>query len=150
VHRGQDQARYQLLSERLEQIIIELKDEWDQQLLAFQDLREDIMEDRRDNPHNLSPVESALFGLLLAELATSAEAIDDPRYVEASREIYLKAAQTIYIRDFWKKKQDVEDLRKEILVILVTHDLGDFHRLEQVADKARDVVQQNRADIPRA
>src|SRR5690606_10045757 len=49
VHRGQDPARYQLLSERLEQIITELKDEWDQQLLAFKDLMADIVEDRRDN-----------------------------------------------------------------------------------------------------
>ncbi|MFI7708009.1 type I restriction endonuclease subunit R [Nonomuraea sp. NPDC049480] len=150
VHRGQDPARYQRLSERLVQILTELKDEWDQQLLAFKDLMEDIVEDRRDNPHNLSPVENALFGLLLTELATSAEAVDDPRYVEASREIYLKATRTIHLRDFWKKRQDVEDFRKEILEILVTHDLGDFHRLDQVADKARDVVQQNRADIPRA
>ena len=149
IHRGQDPARYQRLSERLEQILTELKDDWDQQLIALKDLMTDIVEDRRDNPHDLSPVENALLGLLLEELATSDDALNDPRFVEAAREIHRKASQTIHRRDFWKKRADVEDFRKDIFLILVNHNLGDLQELEQVADKAREVVWHNRADIPK-
>jgi len=149
VHRGQDPAHYQLLSERLEQILVELKDDWDQQVLAFRKLMTDITEDRRDNPHDLGPVENALYGLLLSELATSAEDIGDPRFVEACREIHRLAVRTVHLRDFWRKRTDVEDFRKGIFEVLVTRNLGDFHLLDQVADKACDVIRSNQADIPK-
>src|SRR5262249_30033718 len=50
VHRGEDPARYQRLSERLEQILEELKNDWDQQVLALQGLLTDLAEETPRNP----------------------------------------------------------------------------------------------------
>ncbi|MEO3807059.1 HsdR family type I site-specific deoxyribonuclease [Nonomuraea sp. B1E8] len=150
VNAGQDPARYQLLSERLEQILTELKDDWDAQLLAFKDLMADVVEDRRDNPHEFSPAEFALYGVLLQELATSDADLEDQRFVKATREIIRLAGRTIHRHGFWDKRPDVADFRDEIFEILVTADLGDVHQLEKVADKARDAVKNNHATIPKA
>ncbi|MCP2318257.1 type I restriction enzyme, R subunit [Nocardia amikacinitolerans] len=149
VHASQDPARYKLLSERLEQILTELKDDWNAQLSAFKNLIADVMDDRRDNPHNFSPAEFAIYGLLVQELATSADDIQDERFADASREIVALARRTIHRRDFWSKRPDVADFRSEIFEILVMSDLGDLQNLELVADKVRDVVKNNHMAIPK-
>ncbi|MGW5218717.1 type I restriction endonuclease subunit R [Nocardia sp. NPDC004085] len=149
VHASQDPARYQLLSERLEQILTELKDDWAAQLTAFKDLIVDVVEDRRDNPHDFSPAEFAIYGLLVQELATSADDIHEERFANASREIVALASRAIHRRDFWSKRPDVADFRSEIFEILVMSDLGDLEQLELVADKVRDVVKNNHAAIPK-
>ncbi|MBF6332357.1 type I restriction endonuclease subunit R [Nocardia transvalensis] len=150
VHAGQDPARYQLLSERLEQILTELKDDWDAQLSAFRDLVTDVVDDHRDNPHDFSAAEFAVYGLLVQELATSDEDIHDHRFVDAAREIVALASRTIHRRDFWTKRSDVADFRSEIFEILAMSDLGELEHLELVADKTRDIVKDNSATIPRA
>jgi type I restriction enzyme R subunit len=150
VHAGQDPARYQRLSERLEQILTELKDDWDAQLLAFKDLMADVVEDRRDNQHNFSPAEYAIYGLLIQELATSDEAIHEERFVNAAREIVAWASRVIHRRDFWSKPPDIAALRSKIFEILAENDFGDLDHLGVIADKARDVVKNNRATIPKA
>ncbi|MEU6722862.1 HsdR family type I site-specific deoxyribonuclease [Nonomuraea wenchangensis] len=150
VNAGQDPRRYQLLSERLERILIELKDDFDAQLAALKDLMTDVVEDRRENPHGFSAAEIALYGVLLQELATSDADLNDQRYVQVTQDIIRLASRTIHRHGFWDKRPDVADFRDEIFEILVTADLGDVHQLEQVADKARDAVKNNHATIPKA
>nr|WP_062337398.1 HsdR family type I site-specific deoxyribonuclease [Herbidospora sakaeratensis] len=150
VNAGQDPARYQLLSERLEQILVELKDDWDAQLLAFKDLIAEVVDDGRDNPHGFSPAEFALYGLLLQEFATSDDDVHDPKFVDTARAIIRLASGTIHRHGFWDKRPDVADFRNEIFEVLVAADLDDIARLETVADKARDAVRENRVTIPRA
>ncbi|WP_436944035.1 type I restriction endonuclease subunit R [Streptomyces sp. SudanB25_2051] len=149
VHRGEDPARYQLLSERLEQILIELKDDWDQQALALRNLLTEITEKPQENPHGLSEVESRLYGLILSELATSAEEAQDRRYVSAARQVHQAATQTIHRRDFWMKRVDQEDFRLGIFNLLYQHELGDYQQLDQLAGKLLDVIKHNRQRIPR-
>ncbi|WP_214104592.1 type I restriction endonuclease subunit R [Acrocarpospora catenulata] len=150
VHRGTDPVRYQRLSERLEKILVELKDEWDQQLLALEELVTDIVEENdEDNPHGLSAVEQRLHRLLVDELATSDEGIRDERYVDATRQIYGMAYTIIHRRDFWAKRTDVEDFRRDIFSILIAHDLGDVTRLDALATRVRDLIKSNQKDVPR-
>ncbi|MFH8935000.1 type I restriction endonuclease subunit R [Streptomyces griseosporeus] len=149
VHRGEDPARYQLLSQRLEQILAELKDEWDQQVLALRDLITEVTEAPQENPHDLSDVETRLYGLILSELATSAEEVQDKRYAEAAREVHQIATQTIHRRDFWMKRVDQEDFRLGIFNLLYQRELGDYSQLDQLAGKLLDVIKHNRQRIPR-
>ncbi|GGX55876.1 type I restriction enzyme [Streptomyces minutiscleroticus] len=149
VHRGEDPARYQLLSERLEQIITEMKDEWDQQVLALRDLITEMTEDPQENPHGLSEVETRLYGLILSELATSVEDVHELRYAEAAREIHEMATQTIHRRDFWMKRMDQEDFRLGIFSLLHQGALGGYEQLDQLAGKLLDVIRHNRGRIPR-
>ncbi|WP_433015886.1 type I restriction endonuclease subunit R [Kribbella sp. CA-294648] len=147
VHASEDPARYQLLSERLERILTELKDDWDAQLLAFNSLMDDAVEDRRDNPHSFGPAEFAVYGLLIQELASSDDDIRNERFIDATREIVMLASRTIYRRDFWSKRSDVSDFRGEIFEVLVTHNLGKIEQLEVIADKIRDAVKNNHLAI---
>ncbi|MFJ5551504.1 type I restriction endonuclease subunit R [Streptomyces sp. NPDC093225] len=149
VHRGEDPARYQLLSERLDRIITELKDEWDQQVLALRGLITEITEDPQQNPHGLGEVETRLYGLILSELATSVEDVHELRYAEAAREILEMATQTIHRRDFWMKRVDQEDLRLGIFSSLYQRELGDYEQLDQLAGKLLDVIRHNRGRIRR-
>jgi type I restriction enzyme R subunit len=149
VHRAQDPARYQLLSERLEQILVELKDDWDQQVIVLNAFIAEVVDDKQDNPHNLSRVELSLYGLLLSELATSDEEARDERYVEAAKEIHRKASVTIHRRDFWHKRVDVEDFRRDIFAILFDRNLGGVERLDKLAGDLCDVIKANQTDVPR-
>ncbi|MGW4511756.1 type I restriction endonuclease subunit R [Streptomyces sp. NPDC004393] len=149
VHRGEDPARYQLLSERLEKILTELKDDWDQQVLALRDLITKLTEEHQENPHGLSEVETRLYGLILSELATSAEEAQDQRYAEAAQEVHQVAAQTIHRRDFWMKRVDQEDFRLGIFNLLYQRELGDYRQLDDLAGKLLDVIKRNRQHIPR-
>ncbi|MFI8218717.1 type I restriction endonuclease subunit R [Streptomyces sp. NPDC085932] len=149
VHRGEDPARYQLLSERLEKILTELKDDWDQQVLALRDLIIEVTQEHQENPHGLSEVETRLYGLILSELATSAEEAQDQRYAEIAREVHQVAAQTIHRRDFWMKRVDQEDFRLGIFNLLYQRELGDYRALDQLAGKLLEVIKHNRQRIPR-
>ncbi|MEU4323891.1 type I restriction endonuclease subunit R [Nonomuraea dietziae] len=150
VNAGQDPARYQRLSERLERILTELKDDWDAQLAAFKDLMADAVKDERDNPHGFSPAEFALYGLLVQEFAVPEDDLNDPRFVETSKDIIRLASRTIHRHGFWGKRPDVADFRNEIFEMLVAANLGDVDRLETVADRARDTVKENHTTIPKA
>lgn len=149
VHRGEDPARYQLLSERLEKILTELKDDWDQQVLALRDLITEVAEERQENPHGLSDVETRLYGLILSELATSAEEVQDRQYADGAREVHDIAMKTIHRRDFWMKRVDQDELRLNIFNLLYQRELGDYRQLDQLADKLLDVIKHNRHRIPR-
>lgn len=152
VHRGEDPARYQQLSERLEKILIELKEDWEAQLIALRGLMDEIIDDKRETPHGLSKVEARLYGLLVGELATSPEEAQDARYADVAREIHRKATVTIHRTDFWSKPKDQEDFRRDIVEVLFGTGLGGFDQLERLdalATQLLDVIRNNRRDIPR-
>lgn len=151
VHRGEDPARYQRLSERLEQILTEIKDNWDQQVLALRDLMTDIVQDAPENPFDLSEVEARLYRTITTELATSPEeALNDVRFADAARDIHLRAAHVIHRQDFWRKSADQEELRLEIFGILHERGLGEYDQLDQLATTLLDVVKSNSHLISRA
>lgn len=73
VHFGEDPARYRRLSGRLEEILAEHKDNWEQQALFFSELIEEIKvhESRTDDSgSSLNRTEEALYGLVLEHTAT--------------------------------------------------------------------------------
>ncbi|MEV0974984.1 type I restriction endonuclease subunit R [Microtetraspora glauca] len=151
IHGGEDPARYQLLSERLEKILTELKDDWDQQVLALKSLMTEITEEKQENLFGLSETEARLHRTITAGLATSPEeALTDARFADVAREVHLKAAQTIHRQDFWRKRYDQDVLRDDIFVILHERDLGEYEQLDQLATELFDVIKSNRHFIQRA
>ncbi|GAB1821046.1 type I restriction endonuclease subunit R [Herbidospora sp. RD11066] len=147
---GEDPARYQMLSERLEKILTELKDEWDQQVIALRDLMTDIVQEKQENPFGLSEIEARVHRTITAELATSPEeALTEERFADAAREIHLKATRTIHRQDFWRKRVDQNDFRLDIFAILHERNFGEYERLDQLATDLLDVIKSNRHLIPR-
>ncbi|GAA1775143.1 type I restriction endonuclease subunit R [Actinomadura chokoriensis] len=152
VNKAKDPAYYQRLSERLEEILQQLKDDWTQQILALEGLITELREDAPENPHNLSPVEGALYGVLAQEIATSD---DDPRIpdcVDAAQDVYHRAAEVIHRKDFWhsSKETDREEFRSEICGILFGRRLATAQDVEKLAGRLFEVIKANRERIPRS
>jgi hypothetical protein len=94
---AKDPRRYRLLSERLAEILQQHQDEWEQQIHALGDLLVDLERDRPAEDDPLSPVERALYGVLLEETATDGvvDEATDRRLVDFSTKIQNVAVETI-------------------------------------------------------
>jgi type I restriction enzyme R subunit len=151
VNFDRDPRRYKLLSQRLEEILREHKENWEQQVLALQDLLADLQRDRRDEDDPLSPVERALYGVLLEETATDGvvDEVFDQRLSDFVVKVHDMAAGHIHRRDFWRHQVDQADFTRLIAQTLIAEDICELEQVSSLADKLFDVVRANRKDIPR-
>ncbi|GAA4231288.1 type I restriction enzyme R subunit [Streptosporangium album] len=151
VHRAEDPTRYQLLSRRLEEILGQLVTDWEEQVLALQELMTQMTDEQPKNPFGLSKVESALYGTILAETATSADDAQNKHLADVARTLHRIAAATIHRTDFWStgKQVDQEDFRRHIFRVLDDERVGAFDQLPKLASLLFDVIKSNRQYIPR-
>ena len=70
VNIDEDPVYYKKLSERLEQIIQDYEDKWDELVQLLLDLRDNIEEDHKQQATDLglSPTELSFYNILIAEL----------------------------------------------------------------------------------
>ncbi|WP_327044841.1 type I restriction endonuclease subunit R [Microbispora sp. NBC_01189] len=151
VHAGEDPHRYQLLSERLKKILEELADDIEAQVRALQGLLTEIVEERPENPHGLGDVETALYGVLLGETATSADDAQDTALVDVTRKVYALAVETVHRTDFWKqaKRTDQEKFRRRISGLLFEAEVCDEDDLKKISSQLLDVIRHNQRRIPK-
>jgi type I restriction enzyme, R subunit len=122
----EDPTRYRRLSERLEQVLDEHRDNWEQQAFALSEFLDKIKGDDARTSHGdsstASRVESALYGLLAEETATDGviTAEQAERLGGFSRKLYDLALTRTKKRDFWRHPADQADFTKEITVALIT------------------------------
>ncbi|GLZ09170.1 type I restriction enzyme [Actinomadura sp. NBRC 104412] len=150
VHRGKDPRRYRLLSERLEEILRDYADDFEQQAVLLARLVAELREDRPadDDPRN--PVESALYGVLLE--GTARDGVIEP---EADRVLWDiatavldMAVQATHRRDFWRRPVDQEKLQHDIARRLIAGDV-DLTKVQALADELMSVIRHWRLDLPR-
>jgi len=148
---GKDPRRYRLLSERLAEILRQHQDEWEQQIHALGDLLGDLERDRPAADDQLSPVERALYGMLLEETATDGivDETTDRRLVDFSTKIQNVAVETIHRRDFWRQPVDQRDFSALIAQRLLVDDICEPVQAQALADKLFEVIKHNRERIPR-
>jgi type I restriction enzyme R subunit len=151
VNFGKDPHRYRLLSERLAEILRQHQDDWEQQIYALSDLLADLERDQPAEDDPLTPVERALYGVLLEETATDGivDKTTDKRLVDFSTKIQNVAVETIHRRDFWRRQVDQRDFTKDIAQRLIVDDICDPVQAAALADKLFDVIRHNRQRIPR-
>ncbi|MFC7642636.1 type I restriction endonuclease subunit R [Streptosporangium lutulentum] len=151
IHLAEDPARYQQLSERLEEILEQLATDWEQQVIALRDLLTQVKDEQPENPFGLSKVESALYGVILTETATSADDAQSEHLADVARTLHRVAAETIHRTDFWSagKQVDQEDFLRRIFRVLDDARVGEFSQLPKLAAQLFDVVKSNRQYIPR-
>ncbi|WP_326828481.1 HsdR family type I site-specific deoxyribonuclease [Streptosporangium sp. NBC_01810] len=151
VHFDEDPARYRRLSERLEEILADYRENWEQQVLALGELVSELRDDRSPRPHDLSPVESALYGVLLAERASDGLADPDlgERVAGIARDLRRLAAEETSRRDFWRKTVDQTALTKRIAVMLVIKDICPPDGAADLGSRIFEVIRANRDRIGR-
>lgn len=151
VNFDRDPHRYTLLSQRLEEILRQHKENWEQQVLALQDLLTDVERDRPADDDPLSPVERALYGVLLGETATDGVVDDaaDRRLCDFVSKVHTLAVGEIHRRDFWRRQVDQANFTKLIAQTLIVDDACRLDQVDSLADKLFDVIRANRGAIPR-
>ncbi|WP_440099322.1 type I restriction endonuclease subunit R [Streptosporangium sp. H16] len=149
VHLAEDPERYRRLSERLERILEEFKENFEQQVLAFAALITEARDERPEYPHGLGPVEGPLYGVLLSETHRDGMLPEDAgaALADVARTIHGLAVEVTTRRDFWRKDADKEAFRHQIARELM--DVCRYQQIAELADKLFDVVESNRKGIVR-
>ncbi|WP_248959358.1 type I restriction endonuclease subunit R [Sphaerisporangium perillae] len=149
VHLAEDPERYRRLSERLERILEEFKENFEQQVLAFATLISEARDERPEYPHGLGPVEGPLYGVLLAETHHDGVLPADAgaALADVARTVHGLAVEVTTRRDFWHKETDKEAFRNQIARELL--DVCGYQQIAELADKLFDVIEHNRNKIVR-
>lgn len=143
IHFAEDPAHYRKLSERLEQILEEFSDNWDDlanTLFAFVD---DLRRSENLDVAGLDRDREAPFFRTLAEARV--EAVDptqpNAELAGACREMVGHIRQQLRTVDFWRNDPAQKRLRGWLVTFLDDHNLVDFNKLEATADQ---IMQQAR------
>lgn len=150
VNTGRDPHLYRRFSERLEEILREYAQDWEQQARELTRLIEDMRAAETDDDGPLSPVERALYGVLLERTAEDGvpDEETDRRLSAIATEIYYLAIQETARRDFWRGQVNQEGLRRQVAQRLILHDIGPLES-PAIADELVEVIRRNWASIPR-
>lgn len=151
INRGKDPRFYKRLSERLEEILRDYAENWEQQAALLADLVAELRTDRPASDDPLSPVERALYGVLLEE--TARDGVVDPEtdqlLCDISTGVYTLAQQVTHRRDFWRSPVDQEDFRLQTVQLLITKDAAAIDKVDSLADQLVEVIGHRRTEIPR-
>ncbi len=123
VNIDEDPVYYKKLSERLEQIIQDYEDKWDELVQLLLDLRKNIEEDHKQQATNLglSPTELSFYNILIAELggdetvnAEKAEQVK--RVVQSLVEMLGEATQIVGFFNKWDEQKRVKrDIKRAVI-----------------------------------
>lgn len=149
VHMDEDPVRYRRLSERLEEILAEHQDDWEQQALALAEFLARIQNEDGGASPAVSRLETALYSLLVEETVTDGiiSDSDGERLAAFCRTCHELAARRTTRPDFWRHPVDISDFTKEITVDLITGGLGSARAAPALADKLVDIIRANKEII---
>jgi type I restriction enzyme, R subunit len=152
-HIDTDPTHYQRLSEHLEQILVELKDQWEQLTLALADFLRVVTAGRAEADDGLDPNTEAPFHDLLAQELTG-----HGRLVTADLAGPLRAATVDIVQlvradiglvGFWDNAHRREQLRRAVIQRLDDarledgSDLFDYDWLRPIADRVVELAKHN-------
>ena len=155
-HWDEDPEHYDRLSERLEQIIEELGEQWEQLALALGDLLPEVRAGRRADDSGLDPVaEAPFYDLLKRELADEGRTLSIPgdallRDLTVDLVSHIRAE--IGLVGFWHNTYAQNALRAWVATRLAEPmidgaDLFDFARTSPVASRLMELAKANHARL---
>ena len=145
-HMDEDPEHYEQLSKRLDRILTELKDQWEQLVIALRDLVEDVHEGRQHDDTGLDPETQAPFlGVLKLAVCGDREADKDEleRLCKMTVELVEHIRREICLVEFWSKTQAQEDLHGWIVQTLDDHDILPWEQLPELADRLVELAKVN-------
>ena len=166
-HRDEDPVYYDRLSERLEKILEQYKEDWKAlQDRLFSDVIKPIREGREGDDTGLDPNKEAPFFSLLerevveADVAEEEISAPNPNYgdddlSDERREELAKVTvdmvghieQEVQAVDFWRNNAAQKQLRGWIVRYLDDHELVPFEKLEATADKIVDLAKNRHSHL---
>jgi type I restriction enzyme R subunit len=138
-HAQEDPVYYKKLSERLQDILRRLADNWEQRLAELRELQRKIEGGRPENEFGLDPfLEARFFDIIVEEAETERVLTPDQRKQVANltKEIVRMMRGHLKRVDFWRMPPNRIELANEIAVLLdQLPNLIRFQRHQQVADR---------------
>jgi len=151
-HFDEDPEHYEKLSERLDGILADMKDRWENLVAALQDFVQEVQEGRQADETGLDPETQAPFlGVLKHEVAGDGE-IGEKELRELCRttvELVDHIQTEIRMVGFWQTPHAQNVLRKEVIQFLDDQNLMPFERLDGVADRIMELAKVNQAKLTR-
>jgi len=143
LHIDQDPEHYQKLSERLDQILSELKAQWAELVKVLSKFVAEVQAGRQQDDTGLDPETQAPFlGVIRKEKGdVSPEELN--ALAQITIELVEHIQQEIRIVGFWRKAQAQEALRNWIVQFLDDHDVLEYDRLPEVADRLVELAKAN-------
>jgi type I restriction enzyme R subunit len=139
VHFEEDPVYFETLSERLEGILHDFEDRWNDLVDALKKFTDEVRAGRRGDETGLDPkTELPFLDLLLQEAANGQPVPKEQvaRCAELTVELVQHLRQEVQLVDFWRNAYAQNVLRKWVAVdFLDANDLVPFHRQEAVADR---------------
>jgi type I restriction enzyme, R subunit len=146
-HLNEDPTHYQKLSDRLEEILGDLEERWDELVLALEDLVDEAKQGRQmDDRTGLDPETQAPFFDLLKQESVGDDELEEDALDSLGNltvELVDHIRQEISIVGFWTKSQAQTALRSWIFRTLDNEDLLSFDQLDQVADRLMELAKAN-------
>lgn len=151
-HENEDPEHFQKLSERLEGILTQFKDRWDEIEKELKDLLDAAIAGRgREIPGLNAETHAPFFGVLKLAVVGKAElsAEQQEQLAEAAVALVDHIRAEIRRVGFWTNAHAQEVLRKWIVQRLDEQDILPFARLPEVADRLLEVAQANQQRLAR-
>jgi type I restriction enzyme R subunit len=155
-HWDEDPEHYARLSERLEEIIEELGEQWEQLALALGGLLPEIRAGRQADDSGVNPVtEAPFYDMLKRELSDEGKAISSPLEAllrELTVDVVTHIKAEISLVGFWHNPYAQNTLRAWVATRLAEpmidgEDLFDFTRTTPVADRLVELAKANHARL---
>lgn len=140
------------LSERLERILAELKENWAELVEALQQVITETRAGRREDESGLDPKTQVPFlGILRQEVAKGRKLQPDElrKLSEGTIDLVSHIRQEIQLVGFWSNAHAREMLRKWIVQELDDHNIVPFERLGIVADRIVELAKVNHHKLTR-
>lgn len=142
----QDPVHYTKLSERLETILRQFGENWDQLALALHDFIEEVEAGRREAPVGLDPQTHAPFLAVLKEEREKEGPVSDADVAWLARltiELVDHIRSQTSVVGFWSNSYAREVLRGEIFTFLDDYEIVPFEDADAVADRLMALAKAN-------
>ncbi|MFJ4818343.1 type I restriction endonuclease subunit R [Streptomyces sp. NPDC088801] len=156
---NQDPAAYAKLRERLEKILEEYTEQWEQQVLLFQTLVDEAIQIHEHGADasdatlgKLSKLEQALYGAIVEEVLTDGivPLVTRDHFVTVAAGIEDLAFDRTRKKNFWNNQVARSDFQKAIVGVLVTAEVGESQHAGHLADKLFEIVSHRRHELQRS
>ena len=151
-HLDEDPEHYRTLSERLDTILSELQDRWDDLVEALKEFVSEVQAGRQEDDTGLDPETQAPFlGIIKQAVAGNDDVAEEDlrRLCELTVELVEHIQQELRIVGFWKRAQAQDQLRSWVVQTLDDRDILPFDRLPHVTERIVELARVNHGKLVR-
>lgn len=149
-HMAEDPVHFQKLSERLEKILEESGDNWEQLALSLKPFMVDVKAGRKNDDTGLDPnIEAPFFDLLKQEIEHDHKMPESERtqLIQHTRDVVALIREESALVGFWKNATRQEELRGQVFTFLTDLELVEFARADDVADSIMELAKANQSKL---